>query len=232
MITPSTTNDTLVLALDRAPVNALDLPMVEAMERAFADIVRQAPKNGVVLTGAGKAFCAGVDTRVFAAYGADQRRALVLAITRMTANLLSIPCPVVAAVNGYALGGGFVLMLCADYRLATGDAGARFGLLEAQAGVPFPAGSIEIIADQLPPQLLRRWTLASTVLGGEDMLAKGIVDEIRPPADLVRHAATTAARLAAQPAFATVKQQVRGALAARVAALAASGTDAHMAAFL
>jgi len=70
---------------------------------------------------------------------------MVLAITRMTAAVLSLSCPLVAAVNGHALGGGFVLMLCCDYRLAADDSTLRLGLTEARAGVPFPVGPTAIM---------------------------------------------------------------------------------------
>jgi peptidoglycan/LPS O-acetylase OafA/YrhL len=99
----------------------------------------------VVLTGGGQVFSAGVDTRAFARYSRDQRQAMVRAITRMVAQLLAIPVPVVAAVNGHALGGGFVLMLACDYRIAVDVEAAKFGMTEAQAGIPFPAGPLEII---------------------------------------------------------------------------------------
>src|SRR6195952_3562168 len=128
-----------VVSIERAPVNALDLPMIEALESAFARLAGAPPRAGAVLTGAGKTFSAGVDTRAFASYDSETRRRMVLAITRMTSAILSMPCPLVAAVNGHALGGGFVLMLCCDYRLAVDDAALRLGLTEARAGVPFPA---------------------------------------------------------------------------------------------
>src|SRR5437868_6316389 len=150
----------LLITIDRPPVNALDLETIEALRAAFATVVANPPAGGVVLTGAGeRAFSAGVDTRTFAGYDADRRRAMVLEITSMTAALLAIACPVVAALNGHALGGGFVLMLACDLRLAVHSEAARFGLTEAQAGVPFPAGPAEIIRSELPPALLRRWTL-------------------------------------------------------------------------
>ena len=112
----STIDGTLLLTIDRPPVNALDLDTIAELERVFAAATREAPQGGVVVTGGGRTFSAGVDTRAFASYSRDQRQAMVRAITRMVAQLLAIPVPVVAAVNGHALGGGFVLMLACDYR--------------------------------------------------------------------------------------------------------------------
>src|SRR5262249_34737956 len=143
-IITSLIDNALLITIDRPPVNALDLDMITALEQAFAAAAHDAPKNGVMLTGGGNVFSAGVDTRAFAAYGSEQRHAMVLAITRMVARLLSIPSPVVAAVNGHALGGGFVLMLGCDYRIAVDNETAKLGMTEAQAGIPFPAGPLEI----------------------------------------------------------------------------------------
>ena len=117
-VVTSRTGETLLLTIDRPPVNALDLDAIASLEQAFAAAAADGPANGVVLTGAGQVFSAGVDTRAFARYAREQRHAMVRAITRMLARLLAIPVPVVAAVNGHALGGGFVLMLGCDYRLA------------------------------------------------------------------------------------------------------------------
>jgi enoyl-CoA hydratase len=223
---------TLVLTIDRPPVNALDLAAVEGLRDAFSAIARDAPHDGVVLTGAGdRAFSAGVDTRAFADLDGAGRRAMVLSITAMTAALLAIPCPVVAAVNGHALGGGFVLVLACDLRLTVNSAVARFGLTEAAAGVPFPAGPAEIIRSELPPALLRRWTLSSVVVDSATLLEAGVIDARHAAHDLVDQAVQSAASLAAQPAFITVKRQVRGPLAARVASLAASGDDPFLEGF-
>jgi enoyl-CoA hydratase len=223
----------LLLTIDRPPVNALDLETIEALRTIFISMAADPPTGGVVLTGAGeRAFSAGVDTTAFAGYDAAHRRALVLAITDMTAALLSIACPVVAAVNGHALGGGFVLMLACDLRLAVQSEAARFGLTEAQAGVPFPAGPAEIIRSELPPDLLRRWTLSSEVVSAAALAGHGVIDALCPVHALVETALRRAAALAAQPAFATVKRQVRGPLAGRVAALAAQGDDPFLASFL
>ena len=222
----------LLLTIDRPPVNALDLETIEALRTAFVSVAADPPAGGVVLTGAGeRAFSAGVDTTAFAGYDSARRRALVLAITDMTAALLSIACPVVAAVNGHALGGGFVLMLACDLRLAVRSEAARFGLTEAQAGVPFPAGPAEIIRSELPAGLLRRWTLSSEVVGAAALAERDVIDALCPSHALIETALLRAAQLAAQPAFSTVKRQVRGPLAERVAALAAKGDDPFLASF-
>src|SRR5262249_61839531 len=94
----------MVVTIDRPPLNALDLETIETLGKTFASLASSDPTGSVVLTGAGaRAFSAGVDTKAAAAYDPPRRRALVLEITRMTAALLSLPCPIVAAANAHAL---------------------------------------------------------------------------------------------------------------------------------
>jgi len=230
-VTASVIDDTLLIAIDRAPVNALDLETIIELERVFTGAAQTAPRNGVVLTGAGQVFCAGVDVRAFTSYNRDQRHAMVRAITRMVAQLLAIPGPVVAAVNGHALGGGFVLMLGCDYRIATDSELAKLGMTEAQAGIPFPAGPVEIIRNELSPELLRHLTLSSAVLTPRDFLQSRVLDELCPVQDLRSRALAMATKLAAQPGFQAVKQQVRGDLRERIGRFVASGHDPFLDAF-
>jgi enoyl-CoA hydratase len=150
---------------------------------------------------------------------------MVWAITRMVHKLYGLPFPTVAAIGGHALGGGLVLALACDLRIAVDDASAKLGLTEARAGVPFPAGPLEVIRAELPPPLLRRMTLSSAVLTPADLRAEGVIDQLVQPFDLETAAIVAANDLAAQPAFQTVKQQLRGPVVARLAQLAASGDD-------
>ena len=170
-----------------------------------------------------------LDTRVFASYTRDQRHEMVRAITPMVARLLAIPVPVVAAVNGHALGGGFVLMLACDHGIAADVKSAKLGMTEAQAGIPFPAGPLEIMRHELAPELLRRLTLTSGVLSVRELLKIGVLDALCEVDDL--KSKSMAKRLAAQPAFRTVKRQIRGGLARRVAALASAGQDEFLGEF-
>src|SRR5262245_22927671 len=227
-VATSTTDQTLVVTIDRPPVNALDLDAITALEQAFDAATREAPRNGVVLTGGGQIFSAGVDTRAFASYSRHQRHAMVHGITRMVARLLAIPVPVVAAINGHALGGGFVLMLACDYRMAADVETAKLGMTEAQAGIPFPAGPLEVMRHELAPEMLRRLTLTSTVLGTNELLEARIIDALCPAEEIRSRSLATAKSLAAQPGFRAVKRQIRGGLADRVAALADAGQDAYL----
>ena len=209
-------DDSTWLVLDRPPVNTLDLPAVRALTDAFAG---HDPARPLVLTGAGKAFSAGVDTRAFTAYDSATRAELFRAITGMTAALVGIRAPVIAAVNGHALGGGMVLMLCADYRLAA-EGEHKFGLTEAAAGVPFPDGPVEIVRHELPGPLLRQLTLSSRVVTAGELAFHSVIDEIVPAETLEAEAGARATPLASQPAFSQVQAQIRGDLAARLKHLA------------
>ena len=156
---------------------------------------------------------------------------MVLSITRMAAALLALPCPLVAAVNGHALGGGFVLMLCCDYRLVADDHALRLGLTEARAGVPFPAGPIAIMKHEMPEGLLRQMTLSSRVVSPQDLVQHGLVDALASKEQILENAIAAARDLASQPAFEVVKKQVRGGLAADVQALAVAGADPFLRSF-
>jgi enoyl-CoA hydratase len=156
---------------------------------------------------------------------------MVLAITRMTAALLSLPCPLVAAVNGHALGGGFVLMLCCDYRLVADDHALRLGLTEARAGVPFPAGPVAIMKHEMPGGLLRQMTLSSRVVSPQDLIQHGLIDALASKEQILENAIAATWDLASQPAFEVVKKQVRGGLAAEVQGLAVAGADPFLRSF-
>ncbi len=205
------------LTLDRPPVNALDLPMIKAITEKVQDLPTDKP---VILRAEGRAFSAGVDTKAFGSYSPAQREEMIAAITRMTAQLLAISAPLIAAVNGHALGGGLVLTLCADYRLCAASGDPKFGLTEARAGVPFPAGPAAIIRHEVPAPLLRQLTLSSRIVTTETLVQHTLIDEVVPADQLDTLALERARDLASQPAFAIVKQQVRGALIQEVTALA------------
>jgi enoyl-CoA hydratase len=211
-----------VVVINRPKWNLLDMEMIEQLSAAFE---QHDPEQPVVLAGEGEAFSAGVDTKAFAQYDAGRRVELAQKITGMTARILAIRAPVVAAIPGHAIGGGFVLTLCADYRVAVDDAAARFALGEAKAGVPFPAGPMAIIRHELDAPLLRRLTLSGAVVSSSELVAQGIYDAALPLAEVFPAAVAAARELNAQPAWRAVKQQLRGALSENVLQLARHGQE-------
>ena len=96
----SSSDGVRTILVEREPLNTLDLPAIETLSGLFA---AHPPGMALVLSGAGGVFSAGVDSKAFLGYDRATRVALARAITRMTANLLSIPAPVVAAVPRNAL---------------------------------------------------------------------------------------------------------------------------------
>lgn len=212
-----------VVRLARPPVNAIDLGLIADLESAFA-AAETAGGEPLVLTGSPTCFSAGVDTRAVAAYGAPERRAMVLGIDRMLSRLYAHPGPMVAAVAGHALGGGLVLALACDVRLAASGV-AKIGLTEVTAGIPFPACAIAVVQAELAPPAVRTLCLTGRTIVAAEGVTLGLFDRVVPAAGLVDEAIATARSLAALRAYARVKAQVRGPTCARLARIVADEDD-------
>ncbi|MBV8062933.1 MAG: enoyl-CoA hydratase/isomerase family protein [Nevskia sp.] len=204
-----------LVTLKRPPVNALNLPLVQELGKTVQDARDDVSCTALVLTGVEGFFSAGIDTREVPRYDAATRSLMLRSINRMIGELYSLPKPVVAAVSGHALGGAFVIMLAADLRLAAaGD--FRLGLIEAAAGVPFPAGPLAVVQAELSPENARLLALGSQPVGSQSLLERGILDRVVDPAVLVMEAIGEARRLATMQAYAKVKLQLRAAACERL----------------
>ena len=204
----------VLVTLDRPPVNALETRFGRELTAVLEREAREA--RAIVLTGAGRAFSAGVDTKAAATLDREGQRAGVESINRLATLLFGLDVPVVAAVNGHALGGGLVLPLACDVVIAT-RAECKLGLTEVVAGVPFPAAPLAVCRYRLSPPVYNNLCLTGRVIGPAEALALGVVDELAEPAQLVPRACELAATLAGYPAYARVKDQVRAAARAQMA---------------
>src|SRR5215212_5508939 len=164
----------VLLTLDRPEKrNALSIELrvqlADALEAAAAD----SSVRCLVLTGAGSAFCAGMDVTQF---GGDRahKEELVETSERLFETLARLPVPIVAAVNGPAVAGGFGLALLCDVRIAA--PGATFGFPEIGRYIP-PSYGAAVAA--LPEPLARRLCLTGELLDAERALALGVVSEVR-----------------------------------------------------
>lgn len=208
---------TAVVALARPPVNALSHQLVEELQATWQELTDN-PPYGVVLTGSGSVFCAGVDVKELPQQSDDQRRAMVAGINAMITLLYGLPTATVAAVNGHAIGAGVVLVLACDTRFVA-DGDLRLGLTEVTAGVSYPAAPLEVVKAELDPTTRRRLVLTGELIDGHQALGAGLVDQRVAEADLIALAVAQARSLAGAPGYATVKRQLRGETLARMEAI-------------
>ena len=209
-----------LLRLARPPVNALDLELVQAIERGVR-AVGDSDARALVLTGDGSCFSAGIDTKLAPTYDAQQRRDSINAINQLVATICSASVPVLAAINGHAMGGGLVIALACDLRLA-GRGEHRLALNEVSAGVPFPAGPLAVVRSELDPSVMRDLCLTGRAVGPDEALALRIVEAVLDPPELLDRARERALELASFPAYALVKAQVRGRLISELEQIAAA----------
>jgi enoyl-CoA hydratase len=209
MIDIQTTSGIAVLMLSHGKANALDIEFCQALTTRFIEL-RKSDVKGVVLTGQGQMFSAGVDLRRLSEGGADYIRKFLPALHRLYDAVFYHPKPVVAAINGHAIAGGCVLACCADRRIVARESG-RIGVTELLVGVPFPALAFEIIRFAVPPRYLSEFTLGAATYASDVALQRGWVDEIVEPSALMTRAIEAAQSLAAlsPPAFAQTKMQIR-----------------------
>lgn len=212
-----------LLELSRPPVNALDRETIEELTATFAAAAEDA--RGVILIGAGTCFSAGIDIKWAASADEHERALATAAINRLVGVVYRAPVPTVAALNGHAHGGGLVLALACDMRVAT-DGNASLALDEAAAGIPFPAGPLEVVRAELDPSVARELTLTARPFDTARALALRVVDERVPGAALLDRALAIARELAGHPAYAAVKAQLRATTGARLAMIAEDGASA------
>jgi enoyl-CoA hydratase len=189
--------------------NALNIEFGSALAAAVETVLRS-PARAVVLTGKGSMFGAGVDLLSLLEGGADYVRRFLPVMQGGFEQIVRFPKPMVAAVNGHAIAGGAVIMLACDYRvLARGK--ARVGLTEVRVGVEFPPWALETVRFATPPQHFPMLVCNGLTYLPDEALARGLVDELVDPEQLIDRACAVAEELASVPAsaFAATKLAVR-----------------------
>jgi len=176
--------------------NALSIELRVALRAALAEVTADPRVRCAVLTGAGSAFCSGMDTTEFGG-DAVHRQALVDASIGAFSAVARFPKPLLAAVNGPAVAGGFAVALWCDLRLIA--AGAWMGFREPP-GVP---PSYAAARAALPAGLAQELCLTGRALSSEEALRREVVIEEVPAGALGERTAALAAEIAARPASAT-----------------------------
>jgi enoyl-CoA hydratase/carnithine racemase len=189
-----------VLALKRGKLNALDAAMQRRIGALAEECGRRDDVAAVVLTGGEQVFAAGADIKEMAGLSYADMVAHSGVLQGAFTAVARIPKPVVAAVNGYALGGGCELALCADLRIAADD--ATFGQPEIKLGVIPGAGGTQRLARLVGPSRAKELILTGRFVGAAEALALGLVDRVVPAADVLPTAVAWARQFVGGPALA------------------------------
>ncbi|MFJ4224435.1 enoyl-CoA hydratase/isomerase family protein [Microbacterium sp. NPDC089695] len=190
--------DRVVATLDRPEKrNAIDQDMIDALHELSA-VLEDAPRT-LILTGAGGVFAAGADIAQLRERTASDARLAINATAFI--RIRELPMPVIAAVDGYALGGGAELAYAADIRI--GSPSLRIGNPETGLGIIAAAGATwrlpEIVGEARASELL----LTGRTLDAEEALRWGLVSAVHPADDLLAAAHGIADRIAANDPIAT-----------------------------
>ena len=207
------------LLLDAPPLNAFDTAMRDALAAAVRDIDADPEVRAVVLTGGEEVFAAGADIGALLAMDFVDVVDWNARLQRTFTAVAELPVPVVAAINGYALGGGLELALCADYRVA-GER-AALGLPEVTLGIMPGSGGTQRLTEIVGRSRAKELIMTGRRVRAAEAHGLGIVDEV-VPGSATERAHELADRLAAGPRLAirAIKQAVDQAAGAREAGLA------------
>jgi enoyl-CoA hydratase len=193
----------LVLTFNRpAKLNAISSAMLGQLDRRLGEAEGDPELRALVLTGAGgRAFVAGADIAEYAA--GDHRRFVRYQAEsrRLFSWLDGFPRPVIGAVNGYALGGGFELALCCDLLVASDN--ARFGLPEGLLGLSPGGGGTQRLTRAAGPFVAADVLLAGRRLTAEEAMGLGLVAEVVAPERLLEAALAKAEQVARVAPLAT-----------------------------
>lgn len=210
-ITLDSHHDVAVLRIDHGKANTLDS---DSCRELVLRLEEASQARAVVLTGSGRIFSAGVDLKRVHDGGAAYVSEFLPLLSDALLAVFGFPRPVVAALNGPAIAGGAVLAAACDHRVL-GSGG--IGVTELLVGVPFPLSALEILRCAYGTAPLPGLTCSGEVHGGQDALARGLVDELAD--DALERALAVATRLGELPAeaFAHTKAQIRQPFHERIA---------------
>lgn len=188
------------IRLDRPPMNALSVQAQAELARAAVEVDADPQVRAVVLYGGEKVFAAGVDIKEMASASYATMAADSSRLQDSFTAVARIGKPVVAAVTGYALGGGLELALCADFRVA-GES-ARVGQPEILLGLIPGAGGTQRLPRLVGPARAKDLVFTGRFVGAAEALAIGLVDKVVKDSEVYQAARDLADRFAAGPAVA------------------------------
>ena len=188
------------IRLDRPKMNALNVQMQEEIRAAATEAAERDDVKAIVVYGGERVFAAGADIKEMAEMSYTDMVKRSGALQSSFSAVARIPKPVVAAVTGYALGGGCELALCADFRIAADD--ATFGQPEILLGVIPGAGGTQRLARLVGPSTAKELIFSGRFVKADEALAIGLVDRVAPAAEVYDEALAWARRFTGAATYA------------------------------
>ena len=187
-----------VVRLNRPEVlNAIDQAMWDGLLGAFQELSHEASLRACVLIGNGRGFCSGADLKETVWHGETPEQSRVRIDThqqQLAREIIGLPAPVIACINGYALGGGLEIALAADIRLAS--RAARMGFPEAAIGRFITGGASLLLPRAVGLSRAKRLVFTSEHIDAEHALSIGLVDEVTEPDALLERGMAIATQIA------------------------------------
>jgi enoyl-CoA hydratase/carnithine racemase len=188
------------ITLDRPPMNALNAQLQEELRAAAMSLSADGNVRAVIVYGGEKVFAAGADIKEMAAMSYVDMSARAPELSSAFDAVARIPKPVVAAITGYALGGGCELALACDWRVAAED--AKLGQPEINLGVIPGAGGTQRLPRLIGPARAKDLIMSGRMVDATEALAIGLVDRVVPASEVYPAAVELASRYARGPAAA------------------------------
>ncbi|MCB1137890.1 MAG: enoyl-CoA hydratase/isomerase family protein [Leptospiraceae bacterium] len=164
--------------------NAISQSLLAAMEGALAGLNPENGIRGLIITGSGPAFCAGADLKERATMSQDDVHAFLNRMGRLFRQIETLSVPTLAAINGFCFGGGLEMALCADFRMASGD--AKMGLTETSLGIIPGAGGTQRLPRIIGQALATEMILSAERIDAETALKRNLIREITDDAESLR----------------------------------------------
>jgi enoyl-CoA hydratase/carnithine racemase len=206
-----------IMRLHDPPTNQISVPMASMLTRAAAAVAARSDVGAVVLAGSDRTFSTGGDLDVMASQSADSMRDVLVAVGGAVAAVEAIPKVVIAAVEGYCLGGGCEVALAADFRFA--GSGARLGQPEIRFGMIPGAGATQRLQRLVGRSRAKDLIYSGRSVRAAEALEIGLVDRV------VERGAACNVALEAARAYARTSPE---AIAAAKAAIHAEDLDLDM----
>jgi enoyl-CoA hydratase len=194
----SVQEDVAQVVISRPQVlNSLNHQVVQELGEIFSELEKNREVRAIILTGEGtRAFAAGSDVTEMKQFSVIEAREFALRVNHTQAKIESIPKPVIAAVNGFALGGGCELMMSCDIRIASST--AKFGQPEINLGIIPGGGGTQRLARLIGTGRAKELVFTGELVDAQRAYEIGLVNKVVPPEKLMEEAQKIASKIAKQ----------------------------------